>query len=154
MSLLNLGEWWSVRGRVRTLHSTMSLLNLFLLLLHSSQQLSLHSTMSLLNHFLCKNIYYVYFFFTFHNVSIKSMFDDEYIDFNFDFTFHNVSIKSARSGSRRQRGISFTFHNVSIKSQSWRSSRQNMKVLYVSIKSKNGDRHPDPHNLYIPQCLY
>ena len=55
--------------------------------------------------------------FTFHNVSIKSVPEDEIFTRKLVFTFHNVSIKSIPSVILEALTDPFTFHNVSIKSR-------------------------------------
>ena len=76
------------------------------------------------------------FFFTFHNVSIKSAVYMRLDGVETIFTFHNVSIKSAKIRWHHHIVMDFTFHNVSIKS--------NAALNTVKM----------PIRLYIPQCLY
>ena len=118
--------------------------------------------------------------FTFHDVSIKSVFLSLSASLPFFFTFHDVSIKSRKEVGKqiptgtlhstmsllnpdtipphRATRCNFTFHNVSIKSTD--TIKQQGGALYftfhnVSIKSRLQNYCKVPVNhLYIPQCLY
>ena len=75
--------------------------------------------------------------FTFHNVSIKTVFRDLISIQGWGFTFHNVSIKTREiADSSNYARITFTFHNVSIKT--------NIQGTDQIIKK----------HIYIPQCFY
>ena len=95
----------------------------------------LHSTMFLLKPKLHKDIRHANYYFTFHNVSIKTLTFVLMAASMSSFTFHNVSIKTDSKLDNRSSSSSFTFHNVSIKT--WKSLRT---LRYLP--------------LYIPQCFY
>ena len=80
------------------------------------QGLSLHSTMFLLklSHIPCMTDES---FFTFHNVSIKTVSRKDGRESSEHFTFHNVSIKTSIDSTRKEVSALFTFHNVSIKTR-------------------------------------
>ena len=61
--------------------------------------------------------------FTFHNVSINSVFFLTYAPLANIFTFHNVSINSQMKKLFISQPMKFTFHNVSI------NSRQNCTLV-------------------------
>ena len=78
------------------------------------------------------------FYFTFHNVSIKSASYTINSSATKNFTFHNVSIKSPSTIFSRNTSSVFTFHNVSIKSLSHHAhfiDRFSFTFHNVSIKS-------------------
>ena len=120
------------------LHSTMYLLNLFLVCFWFPTFVYLHSTMYLLNQLPSAQMQRGVPWFTFHYVSIKSINPTQHLNqiyylhstmyllnlhglvFPFlpqaQFTFHYVSIKSPLPIVDRQQIVWFTFHYVSIKS--------------------------------------
>ena len=106
--------------------------------MESGSSKTLHSTMSLLNLKLTLLFLPVSTDFTFHNVSIKSNRLRFWSSDRWSFTFHNVSIKSILSRLRWILRPSFTFHNVSIKSSLPRrhfSALLTFTFHNVSIKS-------------------
>ena len=78
--------------------------------------LNLHSTMYLLNLNACTSTIMGGVTFTFHYVSIKSMYSDPSQAILGLFTFHYVSIKSRKATEIFKNIVQFTFHYVSIKS--------------------------------------
>ena len=66
---------------------------------------------------------FIHLVFTFHIVSINTVFDAKIDEMVADFTFHNVSINTVAYGMAETAPISvFTFHNVSINTYSDRRS--------------------------------
>ena len=135
MSLLNLNPFIQDVSNILPLHSTMSLLNLFRLCTVIPLNTSLHSTMSLLN----------------RSPFLKGK------PTTGSFTFHNVSIKSIYDASKKKSVSIFTFHNVSIKSAPALGAVTAMNTLHSTMSLLNPRYNITGGNniyLYIPQCLY
>ena len=95
--------------------------------------------------------------FTFHNVSIKTVWEGSLILCFISFTFHNVSIKTFSYPANNSSHFCFTFHNVSIKTRFPRTWLYKIFPLHSTMFLLKLGSHllrPILVYLYIPQCFY